>query len=423
MYQCDEKRMEDKIKTFAQFGDAGHGGITRYSLSEEAIQARDEFVRRMQAIGATIETDDLANMYATIPGSDPNAKRIVMGSHCDSVKNGGNYDGILGVMGAMEVLETIVANQIPHKHPLTAVIFTNEEGSEFPPCMMCSGILAHDYMPERFRDNFAYEKMMQSKSILEPEMTFGKKLETFKYKGDIQNRMTPEKYQAMFELHIEQGPILEDAGKDVGVVTCVLGQMLYRVKFYGQAAHAGTFPMKKRHDAFHAAAEALCWLHDEIDQLGHEDLVYTTGEVVIHPCVNTVIPDFFDFSIDVRHENPDVLNQVREILQKLPQKEWKGCRCEVELGWNRDTVYWNKELVGYVREAVEELGYSHMDINSGAGHDAQYISYMLPTTMIFVPSDKGLSHCEPEHTSVKQCTQGASVLLNAVLKCDQKDET
>ena len=423
MYQCDEKRMEDKIKTFAQFGDAGHGGITRYSLSEEAIQARDEFVRRMQAIGATIETDDLANMYATIPGSDPNAKRIVMGSHCDSVKNGGNYDGILGVMGAMEVLETIVANQIPHKHPLTAVIFTNEEGSEFPPCMMCSGILAHDYMPERFRDNFAYEKMMQSKSILDPEMTFGKKLETFKYKGDIQNRMTPEKYQAMFELHIEQGPILEDAGKDVGVVTCVLGQMLYRVKFYGQAAHAGTFPMKKRHDAFHAAAEALCWLHDEIDQLGHEDLVYTTGEVVIHPCVNTVIPDFFDFSIDVRHENPDVLNQVREILQKLPQKEWKGCRCEVELGWNRDTVYWNKELVGYVREAVEELGYSHMDINSGAGHDAQYISYMLPTTMIFVPSDKGLSHCEPEHTSVKQCTQGASVLVNAVLKCDQKDET
>ena len=422
MYQCDEKRMEDKIKTFAQFGDAGHGGITRYSLSEEAIQARDEFVRRMQAIGATIETDDVANMYATIPGSDPNAKRIVMGAHCDSVKNGGNYDGILGVMGAMEVLETIVANQIPHKHPLTAVIFTNEEGSEFPPCMMCSGILAHDYMPERFRDNFAYEKMMQSKSILDPEMTFGKKLETFKYKGDIQNRMTPEKYQAMFELHIEQGPILEDAGKDVGVVTCVLGQMLYRVKFYGQAAHAGTFPMKKRHDAFHAAAEALCWLHDEIDQLGHEDLVYTTGEVVIHPCVNTVIPDFFDFSIDVRHENPDVLNQVREILQKLPQKEWKGCRCEVELGWNRDTVYWNKELVGYVREAVEELGYSHMDINSGAGHDAQYISYMLPTTMIFVPSDKGLSHCEPEHTSVKQCTQGASVLLNAVLKCDQKDE-
>lgn len=197
IYQCDKNRMQDKIKTFSKFGDAGHGGITRYSLSDEAIQARNEFVRRMEAIGAVIETDDLANMYATWPGTDPNAKRIVMGSHCDSVKNGGNYDGILGVMGAMEVLETVVANHIPHKHPLTAAIFTNEEGSEFPPCMMCSGIMSHDYMPERFRDNFAYDKMMASKSILDPEMTFGKKLSTFKYKGDSKNRLNPQQYKAL----------------------------------------------------------------------------------------------------------------------------------------------------------------------------------------------------------------------------------
>ena len=176
MYKCNVNRMEDKIKTFSQFGDAGHGGITRYSLSKEAEMARDEFVKRMKAIGAEIETDDLANIYATIPGSDPNAKRIVMGSHCDSVKNGGNYDGILGVMGAMEVLETVVEQNIPHKHPLTAMIFTNEEGSEFPPCMMCSGILAHDYMPERFKDNFEYNKMMASRSILDPNVTFGDKL-------------------------------------------------------------------------------------------------------------------------------------------------------------------------------------------------------------------------------------------------------
>ena len=304
MYHCSLERMSDKIHTFSKFGDAGHGGITRYALSEEDKMARAEWVKRMTAIGATIEMDDLANMYATIPGSDPNAKRIVMGSHCDSVKNGGNYDGILGVMSAMEVLETVVAENIPHKHPLTAMIFTNEEGSEFPPCMMCSGTMAHDYMPERFRDNFAYDKMMASHSILETEVTFGEKLAKFPYRGEKANRMSPDKYVALFETHIEQGPILEDAKKDVGVVTCVLGQMLYRVKFYGFAAHAGTFPMKKRHDAFYAASQALCYLHEEIDKLGYEDLVYTTGEVVIHPCVNTVIPDFFDFSIDVRHEDP-----------------------------------------------------------------------------------------------------------------------
>lgn len=418
MYKCSIDRMSDKIKTMAQFGDAGHGGITRYSLSEAAIQARDEFVRRMTAIGATIECDDLACMYATIPGSDPDAKRIVMGSHCDSVKNGGNYDGILGVMSAMEVLETVVAENIPHKHPLTACIFTNEEGSEFPPCMMCSGILANKYMPERFRDNFEYNKMMNSVSIVDCKTKFGEKLAGFKYKGDIANRMSPEKYMALFETHIEQGPILEDAGKDIGVVTCVLGQMIYRVQFSGFAAHAGTFPMKKRHDAFHAAAEALCFIHEEIDKLGYEDLVYTTGEVVIHPCVNTVIPDFFDFSIDVRHENPAVLDEVRNILFELPKRKWQQCDCQVVLGWNRDTVYWNKQLVNYVRESVNELGYSNMDINSGAGHDAQYISYMIPTTMIFAPSEKGLSHCEPEHTSDELCTKAASVMLNAVLKCD-----
>lgn len=421
MFYCDVNKVEEKIKTFAKFGDAGHGGITRYSLSPESIQARDEFMKRMTAIGAIIETDDLANMYATIPGSDPNAKRIIMGSHCDSVKNGGNYDGILGVIGAMEVLETVVNQKIPHKHPLTAMIWTNEEGSEFPPCMMSSGTVCHDYMPERFRDNFEFNKMMASKSILKPEMTFGEKLSTFKYKGDKANRINPDQYKAMFELHIEQGPILEDAGKDVGVVTCVLGQMLYRIKFYGQAAHAGTFPMKKRRDAFHAASEALCYLHKEIDKLGHEDLVYTTGEVVIHPCVNTVIPDFFDFSIDVRHENPDVLKAVRDILLGLADKEWQGCKCEVVLGWNRDTVYFDKELVGYVKEAVEELDIPHMHINSGAGHDAQYISYMIPTTMIFVVSKDGLSHTEVEYSTPEQCTNGVSVMLNAVLKADKTE--
>ena len=419
MYECSLERMSVKIKTFSQYGDAGHGGITRYALSEEDKMARTEFLQRMKAVGAVIEMDDLANMYATIPGTDPDAKRIAMGSHCDSVKNGGNYDGILGVISAMEVLETVVKERIPHKHPLTAVVFTNEEGSEFPPCMMCSGIMAHDFMPERFRDNFAYDTMMNSRSILDPTITFGEKLASFPFKGSKESRMTREKYEALFETHIEQGPILEDAKKDIGVVTCVVGQMLYRVKFYGFAAHAGTFPMKKRHDAFYAASLALCHLHEEIDKLGYDDLVYTTGEVVIHPCVNTVIPDFFDFSIDVRHENPEVLDKVRTILKEMEKKEWNGCRCEVVLGWNRDTVYWNQTLVSYVRQAVEELGYSHMAINSGAGHDAQYISYMIPTTMIFAPSENGLSHCESEHTSDELCFKAANVMLNAVLKLDK----
>lgn len=421
MYKCDVARMGEKIHTFSTFGDAGHGGITRYSLSDAAKQARAYFVERMTKIGATITTDDMANMYATLPGTDPNAKRIVMASHCDSVKNGGNYDGILGVMGAMEVLETVAAENIPHKHPLTAMIWTNEEGSLYPPAMMSSGVICYDYLPANIAKGFKHENMLASKSVLDGKSTFGEALEASGYKGDKANRLNPEEYKAMFELHIEQGPILEDAGLNVGVVDCVLGMFNTRVRFYGQAAHAGTFPMHKRQDALYAAAQCLCYLHEEIDKLGRPELVYTTGEIVAHPCVHTVIPDYVDFSIDVRHEDPELLKKVYDIVHACADKEWAKCRCEVVDQWNRDTVYWDKTLVGYVRESVEELGIPHMDIHSGAGHDAQFASYMLPTTMIFVSSEKGLSHCEPEHTSDEICTDGASVLLNAVLKCDAED--
>ena len=421
MFKCDVARMGEKIHTFSTFGDAGHGGITRYSLSDAAKQARAYFVERMTKIGATITTDDMANMYATLPGTDPNAKRIVMASHCDSVKNGGNYDGILGVMGAMEVLETVAAENIPHKHPLTAMIWPNEEGSLYPPAMMSSGVICYDYLPESISKGFKHENMLASKSVLDGKSTFGEALEASGYKGDKANRLNPEEYKAMFELHIEQGPILEDAGLNVGVVDCVLGMFNTRVRFYGQAAHAGTFPMHKRQDALFAAAQCLCYLHEEIDKLGRPELVYTTGEIVAHPCVHTVIPDYVDFSIDVRHEDPELLKKVYDIVHACADKEWAKCRCEVVDQWNRDTVYWDKTLVGYVRESAEELGIPHMDIHSGAGHDAQFAAYMLPTTMIFVSSEKGLSHCEPEHTSDEVCTDGASVLLNAVLKCDAAD--
>jgi N-carbamoyl-L-amino-acid hydrolase len=411
MLTCDKGRMADKIATFSKFGDAGHGGITRYSLSPEDQQARDEFVKRMKAIGATIETDDMANVYATIPGSATGLKRIVMASHCDSVKNGGNYDGILGVLTAMEVLETIVTNKIPHKHPLTAMIWTNEEGSLYPPAMMSSGVIT---------GKFDKATVLESKSVLEPAKTFGEALAASPYKGDEKNRLNPEGYMAMYELHIEQGPILEDAGKEIGAVTCVLGMFNYRIKFFGQADHAGTTPMNKRHDALFAAAKALCYLHEEIDKLGRPELVYTTGEILCHPNVHTVIPDLIDFSIDVRHEDPKVLEQVLVIVKSLDGKEIEKCKGKVEKAWSRETVYFDKELVGYVKDSADELGYSNQYINSGAGHDAQFAAEMLPTTMIFVPSKEGHSHCEPEFTSVEQCTAGASVMLNAVLKTDKK---
>ncbi len=419
MYECSNKRMEDKINIMSQFGNAGHGGITRYSLSDEAILARNEFKKRMEDIGAIIEVDDVANMYATLPGTDEQAKRIVMGSHCDSVKNGGNYDGILGVISAMEVLETVKEQGIEHIHPLTAMIWTNEEGSLYPPAMMSSGIVCNDYLPEEIKNGYLFDNMMNSKSMLDGVTSFGEALDKSGFKGDTKYRLTTDKYECYLETHIEQGPILEDNNNEIGVVDCVLGMFNYRVKFYGQTTHAGTFPMKKRKDAFFATSKAICYLHEEIDKLGILDLVYTTGEVNCHPCIHTCVPDFFEFSIDVRHKDEEVLKKVQDIIKSLEYNIWEGCTCKVEEAWTRKTVEWNKKLVEYVKESAQELEVSHQYIHSGAGHDAQFVAYMLPTTMIFVQSKEGLSHCEEEYSSVDHCTKGATIMLNAVLKADR----
>ena len=392
MFTCSKERMQDKISTFSTFGDAGHGGITRYSLSPEALQARAEFVKRMTAIGAEIKTDDVANVYATLKVSDPTLPAIVMASHCVSVKNGG---------------------KIPHKHNLVAMIWTNEEGSLYPPAMMCSGIVCNDYLPADIAKNFKKENMLASKSILDPTKTFGMALEASGYKGDEANRLNPKDYKAMFELHIEQGPILEAAGNDIGVVTCVLGMVNYRIKVYGQADHAGTTPMKYRHDALFGAAKVLEYLHTELDKLDPE-LVYTTGEILCHPDVHTVIPDYVEFSLDARHEDPRVIEQVVSVIENIP-KEVEKCKTGYEIAWTRDTVYYDKQLVDFVQEAVDELGYSNQKINSGAGHDAAVFGAGgVPVAMIFVANQHG-SHTPEEAMELDDFVLGADLIRRTAL--------
>ncbi|MDR2759800.1 MAG: Zn-dependent hydrolase [Spirochaetaceae bacterium] len=405
MFICDKERVKDKIETFAQFGAAGRGGITRFSLSKEAIQARNEFVKRMKALKIKVFTDDLANMYATVPGSGPALPGIVMASHLDSVRNGGNYDGVLGVIAAMEVAETIVRDKIPHRHPVTAMVWTNEEGSLYPPAMMSSGILC---------GKFEKEAMLLSKS---PEgKTFGEALEAGGFAGDPANRLNPRDYAMMLELHIEQGPVLEAKKKQIGVVEGVVGMVNYRISTRGQADHAGTTPMSYRKDALLAAADAIKYLHTELDKLD-KNLVYTTGELVVHPCVHTVIPDYVEFSLDARHRDPEVIKQVVKAIRGLPKKLDK-CAVAYREAWARKTVLFNRDLVKMVEKQAKALGYSSMKIYSGAGHDAQYAAEMLPTTMIFVPSKDGHSHCEEEFTPVEDAWRGINVALNTVLAAD-----
>jgi N-carbamoyl-L-amino-acid hydrolase len=400
--------MEEKIKVFSKFGDTGRGGITRFSLSPEALAARTEFKNRMETIGATVVTDDMANMYATIPGTEE-LPAIVSGSHADSVRQGGNYDGILGVLTAMEAAETIVREKIPHRHPITVMIWTNEEGARFEPAMMSSGVIC---------GKFDKEAMLASVAKDKPGYTFKDALESSGFCGSEANRLTPDKYTALVELHIEQGPVLENEGVDIGIVEGVCGMINYEFTFKGQADHAGTTPMKFRKDALYAAVKTIQYLHDELDELDSR-LVYTTGKISAHPNIHTIIPDEVKFTLDARHQNPEVIRQVLEIIKKIPS-EVEKCKVSYEEAWSRKTVAFTSELVDYVEKSAQEYGYSSKRIYSGPGHDAQFAIDIIPATMIFVPSVKGHSHCELEYTPVESCWRGANVLMQTLLHIDRR---
>jgi len=399
--------MEDKIKTFSRFGDTGKGGITRFSLSDEALAAREEFVKRMEAIGASIATDDMANIYATIAGTE-DLPAIVSGSHMDSVRQGGNYDGILGVLTAMEVAETIVKEKISHRHPITVIVWTNEEGARFEPAMMSSGVIC---------GKFNKETMLASKAKDIPGYTFREALEKSGFKGKEENRLDPSKTKALVELHIEQGPVLEAEEIDIGVVEGVCGMINYEFTFTGQAGHAGTTPMKYRKDALYAAVKTIQYLHDELDKLDSK-LVYTTGKISAHPNIHTIIPDEVKFTLDARHQDSEVIKQVLEVIKKIPSVV-EQCEVNYEEAWARKTVSFTTELVDYVEFSAQECGYSNRRIYSGPGHDAQFAIDLVPTTMIFVPSVGGHSHCEIEYTPVESCLKGANVLLNTILHIDE----
>ncbi len=408
MVSCSYDRMDEKIKTFSRFGDTGNGGITRFSLSPEALMARAEFKKRMEAIGATVVTDDMANMYATIPGAEK-LPAIMSGSHLDSVRKGGNYDGVLGVLTAMEAAETIVKEGIPHRHPITVVVWTNEEGARFEPAMMSSGVIC---------GKFDKAAMLASEAKDVPGLTFGDALEKSGYKGSEANRMTAGKYAALIELHVEQGPVLEGEGIDIGIVEGVCGMINYEFTFAGQADHAGTTPMKYRKDALYAAVKTIQYLHDELDELDSR-LVYTTGKISAHPNIHTIIPDEVKFTLDARHQNPDVIRQVLEIIHKIPSEVQK-CKASYKEAWSRKTVAFASELTDYVEKSANEYGYTSKRMYSGPGHDAQFVADIIPTTMIFVSSVDGHSHCELEYTPTGNCLKGANVLLKTLLYIDQQ---
>lgn len=404
MYKCNSSRLQASIEQFSQFGATANGGVTRLSLSKDDLRARDYFCACCKALGMEMKVDDMGNIYAILPGKK-DFPPIVMGSHLDSVEKGGKFDGVLGVLTALEAIRTLKDNDLELDIPLMIVNFTNEEGARFDPAMMSSGVIS---------SKFDKDKMMQS--IDKNEITFQEALRASGYEGKEENRL--KEALAYIELHIEQGPVLEAKQREIGVVEGVLGMVCYEITITGESNHAGTTPMTMRKDPMLVASRVMTYLYEELGKIDQE-LVYTFGRMHVFPNIHTVIPNKVVFTIDSRHQDSVVMQKVEDVLKGLPL-EVKGCRIQPVKLWGRETVFFDPLICNEVEKSCLNFGYTSHRMFSGAGHDAQYIASMIPTAMIFVPSIQGKSHCEEEKTTFEDCAKGADVLLETVLALQTK---
>jgi len=404
--QIDGQRLWDTLMHTAQIGGTPKGGICRLTLTDLDRQVRDWFKAQCEALGCTVTVDEVGTMFARRQGKHPALPPIAMGSHLDTQPTGGKFDGVLGVLAALEAMRTLHNAGYETNAPIEIVNWTNEEGSRFAPPMLASGVFAGVFTP-----GYAYSRTDREGK------TFGEELDRIGYKGS--EKAGAHKFSAMFELHIEQGPILEDEGRMIGVVQGVQGMRWYEVTVTGQEAHTGATPMRLRKNALIGSARMI----ERIDAIAreHADAVGTVGLIENKPNSRNVVPGEVFFTVDFRHPDDKVLDAMESKLRAalaelLPPL--KLTYTEVRI-WNAPAVKFAPELIACVRTAAQKAGFTTRDIISGAGHDAAYVARVAPTTMIFVPCAGGISHNEAESTTFDECAAGAQVLLNAVLEFDR----
>jgi beta-ureidopropionase / N-carbamoyl-L-amino-acid hydrolase len=402
------QRLWDALMDTAKVGGTTKGGIRRLTLSDEDKTIRDWFKAECEALGCTVSVDEVGNMFARRAGKHDHLDPICMGSHLDTQPTGGKFDGCLGVLGGLEVLRTLHDLGYETNAPVELINWSNEEGSRFAPAMLASGVFAGVFSPA-----YAWEREDRDGK------RYGDELARIGYKGT--EKAGARKLGAMFELHIEQGPILEDERTMIGVVTGVQGMRWYEVTVTGQDAHTGATPMYLRQNALLGAARAI----EAVDRIAHEhapNAVGTVGLIENKPNSRNVIPGEVFFTVDLRHPDDAVLDvmerKFREALQAI-MPPLKLDYAEKAI-WNSPAVRFAPALIECVRHGAAKAGYGMRDMVSGAGHDAAYIARVAPTTMIFVPCAKGISHNEAESTSFDECAAGAQVLLEAVLEYDRR---
>ncbi|MDX1781447.1 MAG: Zn-dependent hydrolase [Thalassovita sp.] len=397
-------RLWESLMEMAKIGPGVAGGNNRQTLTDADAEGRALFRKWCEEAGCTMGVDKMGSMFATRPGTDPDALPVYMGSHLDTQPTGGKYDGVLGVLGGLEAIRTMNDLGVKTKHPIVLTNWTNEEGTRFAPAMLASGVFAgkHDL-------DWAYDRVDAEGK------TFGDELKRIGWAGE--EEVGARKMHAMFELHIEQGPILEAEGKDIGVVTHGQGLRWVECTVTGKESHTGSTPMPMRRNAGRGLARITELVH-EIAMKHQPNAVGAIGHIDVYPNSRNIIPGKVVFTIDFRSHLLHVLEAMMdEFAQKAP-----GLCGEIGVSLDWDIVgqfnppAFDEGCVAAVRSAAERLGYSHMDIVSGAGHDACWINDVAPTAMIMCPCVDGLSHNEAEEISQEWAAAGADVLMHAVLE-------
>ena len=402
--KINSERLWDSLMEMAKIGPGVAGGNNRQTLTDEDSEGRQLFLDWCKVAGCTMGLDQMGNMFARREGTDPEALPVYVGSHLDTQPTGGKYDGVLGVLGGLEILRTMNDLDIKTKHPIVVVNWTNEEGTRFAPAMLSSGVFAGVHTQD-----WAYDRVDAEGKA------FGDELQRIGWRGDEDVRA--RKMHAFFELHIEQGPILEAENKQIGIVTHGQGLSWTQVEITGKDAHTGSTPMPMRKNAGLAMARVL----DRVESIALSyapHAVGAAGHIDVYPNSRNVIPGKVVFTIDFRSPDLTVITDMEARLRTEAQAicEAMGMDIEFEKVGGFDPVAFDATCVQAVRRAAERLGYSHMDLISGAGHDACWINKVAPTAMIMCPCVDGLSHNEAEDISQEWAAAGADVLLHAVLE-------
>ena len=401
--RINSSRLWDSLMEMAKIGPGIAGGNNRQALTDEDAQGRALFLKWCDEAGLTMGIDQMGTMFARREGTRPDLLPVYVGSHLDTQPTGGKYDGVLGVLAGLEIIRTLNDQAIETKHPIVIVNFTNEEGTRFPPAMVASGVFAGVHSLD-----WAYSREDSEGK------TFGEELKRINWIGD--EEVGSRKMKAFFELHIEQGPILELEEKEIGIVTHGQGLSWLEITLIGKESHTGSTPMPTRVNAGLGMAR-ITQLVDEIAHNYEPNAVGAIGQCDIYPNSRNIIPGKAVFTVDFRHPEKSIITSMEEELRLGAEKIAKeiGLTLEIESVGGFDPVTFDPDCVAMIRASAEKLGYGYRDLVSGAGHDACWINKVAPTAMVMCPCVGGLSHNEAEEITQKWASAGADVLLHSVL--------